>query len=188
MPHAATPEDDKVLAAGPLRVRFIRTGDRYAHVIEHEAESRWVELMRSVEGDHASAWPASPPLQYVEINARSADSTALLVGMSGKSHWSMSMTLNGAARRIECDVACRLREPAGWLGSTYQTPGPMGRCGAKARGVCGNLLLEVSAVPVEIELRTGGSSENQMLIVPTLNLSQDPQTVRWIYTVMVSDC
>jgi hypothetical protein len=43
----------------------------------------------------------------------------MAVGSAGRSHFSASISAVGASLRFE--MACRLREPPEWLGSTYES-------------------------------------------------------------------
>ena len=84
-----------------LQVRFTRVGDRFAHCIEFVVARNaiGVPLLTSVEGDNNSAWPPSATLQQLHIErrdgvGRSAETfshVALMVGLAGRSHWSLSV-------------------------------------------------------------------------------------------------
>ncbi|HND53526.1 MAG TPA: hypothetical protein PLV92_14050 [Pirellulaceae bacterium] len=84
-----------------LQVRFTRVGDRFAHCIElvTTRDAIGVPLLTSVEGDNNSAWPPSATLQQLHIERRdgigpSAETfshVALMVGLAGRSHWSLSV-------------------------------------------------------------------------------------------------
>jgi hypothetical protein len=108
-----------------LRVAFYWQGDRYAHVVatvEQAGSEREVvaALLSSKEGNDANPWPPSPPLQSLSIEQRPTGAVALLVGMAGSSHWSMSVEARVESGQLEFDVACRAATGADWLGSVYR--------------------------------------------------------------------
>jgi hypothetical protein len=121
-----------------VRVYFFWQDDRYCHRIEAVDGHQMRALLESLEGDQNSDWPASPPLQHVNVSWITSDSeqvhVAMLVGAAGRSHWSMCVS----ARDRQCqpregdpgdielsfDVACRTRSSANWLGSTYRVLAP----------------------------------------------------------------
>jgi len=118
-------EPDQVLdAAGPhgevLRVVFAWRGDRFGHAVlalRPGAEPR--VLLESLEGAAGDAWPSSPALQSLRIEALPQGRAALLVGMAGQSHWSASVEAVPGRAELRFDVACRHGIPCGWLGSRY---------------------------------------------------------------------
>lgn len=117
-----------------LRVRFDRQSDRYAHIIECLEGSACRTLFSSVEGSTTDRWPPSPVLQQLHIetrpgldrelteNAGTIDrKVALLVGMAGRSHWSMSVEPDACEVALVFDVACRISgDEASELGSHYR--------------------------------------------------------------------
>ena len=103
-----------------LQVRFDWREDRHVHTISLEVDDRLIPLLESVEGSSVDTWPPSPPLQQLSVEQlRPATQVALLVGMAGKSHWSMSVEPAGDRCAFVFDVACRSRGPVEWLGSAY---------------------------------------------------------------------
>lgn len=115
------------LQAGKLCVRFEWREDRWQHTIVPAPPSTILSEatnggLHSIEGASADAWPASPALQSLHIEPRAAGVTvALLVGMSGTSHWSLSVEANATLQAATFDVACRTRDQPAWLGSSYRT-------------------------------------------------------------------
>ena len=104
----------------------------------------------------------------------------MLLGMAGRNHWSVSVVVNEAARRLEFEVACRLKEPAGRLGSAYRT---MVAASASDPGV----EVLVDGETVRIETPSPGA---QVCITPEgLTVPVDPpdgpfpRTVIWKYAV-----
>ena len=64
---------------------------------------------------------ASPPLQQIHRDRSNAGEPLMLgVGMAGRSHWSLSVRLDLREGLVEFDVACRVKESAGRLASTYR--------------------------------------------------------------------
>ncbi len=109
------------LVSGPLQVVFQRHADRYAHQIICTAADGSQIVWASQEGTAEETWPSSPPLQTLHVETRLDGSQAImLVGMAGRSHWSMSVEADEQHHQILFDVACRISEPPLWLGSSYQ--------------------------------------------------------------------
>ena len=153
-------------ASGALRVRFVRRGDRWGHVVELLVEGGVVPLAESVEGGPEENWPASPPLTDLHIENRPpGGQVALLVGKAGSSHWSASVELDAAGSLVIFDVACRLRAEPGSLGSTYSM-----------------LSAQQSVTPLEgavlVELGQG-----KAVIRPTSADRPAPRTDRWRYSI-----
>src|SRR6185295_18531562 len=99
------------LEAGRLRVTFKRQGDRYGHLVELVTGGQATPLLKSIEGTPDEDWPASPALKELHFENRpDGKQVALLVGMAGRSHWSLSVELDPIAEQVEFDVACRLRD------------------------------------------------------------------------------
>lgn len=104
-----------------LRIVFARRDDRYGHAIGRFAGGEFLPLISTVEGDASQAWPASPPLQQLHIESRgAAGDVALLVGMAGRSHWSLSVEPDVEAAAVVFDAACRTAVGPGLLGSRYK--------------------------------------------------------------------
>jgi hypothetical protein len=118
-----------------VRVRFVWLGDRYGHQIEVVDGSLTRTVLESVEGGEEANWPPSPPLQHVNISWIASDTqhghVAMLVGGAGNSHWSMCVSVrdgnkdvfnNTSGTELFFDVACRVHDAPGFLGSTYRVP------------------------------------------------------------------
>lgn len=104
-----------------LRVVFLWNGDRFAHRIEHSSGNATVVLLESLESSDSRQWPLSPPLQQLSIEERPDDhQVALLVGMSGHSHWSASITASRNDRSLLFEMACRMNDPSASLLSSYR--------------------------------------------------------------------
>lgn len=106
---------------GRILLTFQWVRDRYGHRVD------WVDgtgavhaLLVSNEGSAREAWPDSPPLQQLQVETRSAaDEVALLVGMAGASHWSLSVERDERYSSFVFDAACRASAAPQWLGSRY---------------------------------------------------------------------
>lgn len=109
-------------AAGrSLRVEFIRRQDRYAHVISRLEGNIAFPIWESFEGTDADDWPPSPPLQQLSVETLSdGRRVALLVGMAGTSHWSLSVEAAPEGGAIIFDAACRVTQSPVALGSSYR--------------------------------------------------------------------
>jgi hypothetical protein len=103
-----------------LQVRFVWHQDRHAHTISLVVDGRPVTVLESVEGSSVEDWPPSPPLQQLSVEElRPETQVALLVGMAGKSHWSMSVEPASDRVAFVFDVACRSRGGVEQIGSRY---------------------------------------------------------------------
>jgi hypothetical protein len=183
-----TPSSVQLLEGGGIAVRFAFHEDRYSHEILLADGSQWIPILKSVEGSPDDEWPASPPLQSLHLETRPGNrQLALLVGMAGHSHWSMSVELDSAAARVTFDVACRTRAGAvERLGSRYKALQPLAEHGRRRAIVVPTALAPVR-LAIEIcepfgdaRLETNADFIN-LIAVPTS--SAQPQTVRWGYAV-----
>jgi hypothetical protein len=116
-----------------LAVAFWRRGDRYAHALyallgsadpqsgpSSPAGVSPLLLMASQEGTDQESWPSSPPLQQLIVEPREAGrEVALLIGMAGSSHWSLSIDVDRVAGLIVFETACRCSSRPVELGSRY---------------------------------------------------------------------
>ncbi|MHB8957919.1 MAG: hypothetical protein ACYC4U_33735 [Pirellulaceae bacterium] len=105
-----------------LRMALYRVGRRVAHRLALVSGSEVHWLLASVEGDDHTTSPPSPPLQQWSLaDLNDGRQAALLVGMAGRSHWSLSAESGTTQGLIQFDVACRaaaVDPPA--LSSVYQ--------------------------------------------------------------------
>jgi hypothetical protein len=110
------------LATQSLRVEFQRRGDRFVHQVSRFFPDGTGGLLISQDGRPDETWPASPALQSLHLETRpSGVQFAMLIGMAGRSHWSMSVKADAQQNRLVFDVACRVHEQPIWLGSTYSS-------------------------------------------------------------------
>jgi len=113
-------------------LRFDRQADRYSHCLMVHSKEQLQVVLQGVLADPNAPWPSDPPLQQLvlePIGDREFPDVALGVGMSGHGHWSLAaqwLRTPGPANpqmgsvALEFDYACKLRPPAGFLGSTYR--------------------------------------------------------------------
>jgi hypothetical protein len=197
------------ISAAGVTVRFTPSGDRFAQRIEIgsetglqgvlEAVDEWPSAAEVAEAEVASVermaaaddWPPSPPLQDVHLEERpDGRQLALMVGRAGASHWSISCELAPAAGELLFDVACRIKEPAPWLGSTYQLPSGVAYHGDAVGGelLCGeNLLCRiVAAANCKVVWNEDARGLIFRPVVSAEELGIDspgsfPRTIRWGY-------
>jgi hypothetical protein len=174
------PQLPAVLEAAGWHVSFHACGDRIAHTIGLNIDGRIVPLLASVEGTSDDDWPPSPPLTTVETTHQAGAQQAMLLGMAGRSHWSLSVVLDEAARCLRFDVACRLKERPRQLGSCYRSM-------VSAQSPGDGMQLSVDGRRVRVE---APSHQLAMQITPDgLNVPVEPahgdfpQTVRWSYAI-----
>ncbi len=109
-----------VLGTQGLRMVVEWRGDRFRHFIITREQNNCRSKLESIEGTTMDLWPTSPALQSIHMPHDSNWRTAMLVGMAGRSHWSMCIEADFDNDRFHFDAACRLQEPPNWIGSTYQ--------------------------------------------------------------------
>ena len=182
-----------VLQAGRLQVGFHWHRDRYAHTVGFVENERFSPLLASREGNGEELWPASPVLQAIQVDTTGGRQVAMLVGMAGRSHWSVAVELDTALSRLRFDVACRVKDepPAGGsevvagLRSSYRAMIPPTLDPETGDLVTvGELAISVAAAGV-------GPAEFDRIRVAeaglTLHAAGDsrelPRTVQWTYTL-----
>jgi len=160
-----------------LRVEFAWRDDRYEHtvkVITPQDETEGIPLACSLEGSPSDDWPASPAFQQLLVESRGPDRRiALLVGMSGTSHWSASIEPVVGATAFDFDVACRLRQTPLHLCATYAEVLPPEDSLDDAQ--CRHLTITAES-PAEITRSASGWT-----IQPPRADRRLPDTVRWRY-------
>jgi hypothetical protein len=107
-----------------LCVEFIWREDRYRHTISLiDGDGSIVPLLESFEGVSEGDWPPSPPLQTLTFEELpDGRRVALLLGMAGRSHWSVSIEPLAGEAKIVVDVACRHSTKPASLGSHFRRP------------------------------------------------------------------
>jgi len=99
--------------------RPIRLTAGWRHEVATQAGS-----FASLEGGADDRWPASPAVVDVSLVALAGGPAVLGVGLAGRSHFSLSVRpCPRTADTLLFEAACRIHEPAIWLGSTYRGRG-----------------------------------------------------------------
>jgi hypothetical protein len=108
------------LAAGRLLLDLEWLGDRWMHRVTIDDRI----VAESIEGaadGRDPAWPASPAIVEVSRIDAAGRPAIVGVGLAGRSHFSLSVTPHRTlADTLLFEAACRIVEPATWLGSTYR--------------------------------------------------------------------
>ncbi len=183
-------DESNTLSAGPLRLRFFRGGDRFAHSVWLVDQISGKEhcLLNSQEGDDTDPWPPSPPLQNFHLEHRSGGITvALAVGMAGRSHWSLAVEALPSGE-FRFDAACRTGEMPLWLGSTYNVDGETAACPA-VKSV--RLKPALGFANVEIQPTSTATvcwdevadSPKSFSLIPSIDQLDLPSTIRWQYSL-----
>lgn len=127
------------LTAGRLGLVFTWAGDRWRHAFEVDGRTLATSLEDTADTRDPS-WPASPPLVELSTARVAAGIAILAVGRAGRSHFSASFTPRAdAPDTILVEIACRVSQTPGWLGSTYDVAGGPLRilrpsCGGRTSG------------------------------------------------------
>lgn len=112
------------LEAGRVAAVFSWQDDRWRHAVFIDGAARY----ESLEGPEPPAadprWPAAPVLTEVSRIDVAGSPAIGAVGRAGRSHYSLSMARHpNEPDTLVVEVACRIHEPPGWLGSTYRVVG-----------------------------------------------------------------
>lgn len=171
-----------------LAVVFHVDRDRVGHRLVQYRDAAASVVAESVESDHAVPWPPSPVVQQVDA-CRTTEGTDSLVavGMAGVSHWSLAVDVDSQAAAISFDVACRIKAPAQFLGSTYQIGGSIRRHDDRVARV---LLNPTGATQSEVTLevmvgRVEVNPGGQLVVLPSSISDPLPATVRWKYRFLI---
>ena len=121
------------LEAGAARAVFTWEGDRWSHTVtmaggapkavpQPDAAVAWRSLDGPWPEDGDPRWPASPVLvELSRMDGTDGGPAILGVGMAGRSHFSASIVRDPrVADAVRFEIACRLHDGPGWLGSTYR--------------------------------------------------------------------
>jgi len=169
-----------------LRVAFGWNRDRFLHSIAVCSLSHETVMLRTREGDELDAWPPSPPLQQLSaVHLPNGNRGLLLIGMAGRTHWSLSVTPDVSPRGLLFDVACRSNLLPVRLGSSYRLlvphDAPTGNSLVIRTGLAhGRVLIDSGHDEPPAELVV---SDNEMTIAPSLQSPLLPATFRWKYRV-----
>ena len=161
-----------------FRVTFVWHRDRFAHTVGIVDNERLSPVLASLEGSDDDDWPPSPPLQNLTIeDRREGHRVALLVGMAGTSHWSVSIEPAADEMAFIVDVACRVKTQPRNLGSVYRAMAVPAQVDSKA--IVGGLV-GVDAQRTESVLEI---AESDIVVRPSHVASEAPITVRWQYRI-----
>jgi hypothetical protein len=173
-----------------LRVTFFWRVDRYAHRIERIEAGSSVPLLESLEGSDLDCWPASPPLQQLSMESLpDGRAVALLVGMAGSSHWSLTVERDPSDASLLFDAACRVKAPAETLGSAYRSfvrhelsrgAGLLHRPGGTGHPAAVELVVLDGAAPPRLETDVRGLHIRMPAEIAP------PATVRWKYRMKIA--
>jgi hypothetical protein len=131
--NLTTPADKSPLRllAGLTSVSFTWSGDRWQHAVAAADGRRWWSIEGAVPAGADPRWPASPVLVEVSLVVAGSRPAVLGVGLAGRSHFSLSVVAcPDRPDTLLFEAACRIAEPAGWLGSTYDGDGGRERVAA----------------------------------------------------------
>lgn len=107
-------------AATAWGVQFLLEGDRLSHSLFTEDPAGRRTVMQSVEGSASDRWPPSPALQQIAVCPSGSTQRSLAcVGSAGTTHWSLAVEEDNRGCLV-FDLACRVKEPFPYLGSTYE--------------------------------------------------------------------
>jgi hypothetical protein len=163
--------NDQALECGDLRIVFVWRRDRYRHTVERRIGGHWTPLLESVEGlaEIRDAWPPSPALQSLHIERRTSGPVALLVGQAGSSHWSASVEADQDSSALVFDLACRITQRAGHVGSSYRVLQP------DAHSLISLVARESDSIGC-----TKGDSE---WTIGPKQIAEPPATIQWRYSI-----
>lgn len=212
MASAVAALEDRDAAGRGLRIEFFRLQDRYAHrIVAIGCEELPVILLESVEGTANESWPPSPVFQALNLEDLQDDSeametprAAMLVGMSGSTHWSMSVKSLSRVSTDEdspalvgfyFDAAGRLKSEAKVLSTRYSVGKRV-----TAKQTSDGLILHFECGQCRLNACLPGGTANlfgwelanrgcelRHDLMPDLSLSQLPVTVRWGYSLHLLD-
>jgi hypothetical protein len=172
-----------------LRVDFEWCDDRYGHEIALVPGPGEQALLVAEVQSGPEDWPDSPPLQQISwMEAKPGKRIGLLVGMAGKSHWSVSVESDSREAALLFDVACRVHHAPQWLGNKYRCPYPIQlESPHAAQFAAGDSVVRVMTEPTDGEppaaIAAAGTS---LSIQPAFGDASVPRTVRWKYRIAIT--
>ena len=163
--------------------------DRFVSTIQLVRDQCALLQLTSAEGDATDDWPPSPPVQQLHQQPGPCGEFVAGIGMSGSSHWSVSVTASNAQAQLEFDVACRAKADVGSAASTYRLtsseglilPSDMGL--TIDAGPCAISLVGDDAEQTSCRIKTQG--DRLIVVRPSHVDASFPQTVRWKYRIEV---
>ena len=121
-PLLVPPHSSVALTAGSLTITFDWQHDRWAHRVTLDGRAVAESVEDSDDGSSDPRWPASPVLTEVMSTEAAGRPAIVGVGLAGRSHFSASFTPHPTlADSVLVEIACRVQEQPGRLGSTYRT-------------------------------------------------------------------
>ncbi len=172
------------------RQRLWRLPPGAQQIAPHPSSPLGQVLVNSVEGSAEQPWPPSPPLQQAHCESRpGGQQVALLVGLAGRSHWSLAITLDPQSDCVTWEAACRLQEEPEWLGSTYQIA-PEAELvvgGAEGTPSCPGSpspRLSVQGFPSPARVVTPEATDRRLQLAPAGTAGPLPRTVCWSYRIV----
>ena len=173
-----------------LRAEFMWRGDRFYHSIYGVKGNKKQLLLTSVEGGLEDVWPPSPPYQEFNdpriVSDTQHGSVGLAVGAAGKSFWSLGIEVVETGNpALVFDIACRVKEPPQWLGSTYEFQNVDAlRCGFQQVEVQDGKVHYVLKASEAISASAFHVTDKQVAIsYPNPSDLSPPMTCRWGYRI-----
>ena len=171
-----------------LRVTFEWRGDRFTHHFDVLEGGQVHRCLVAIEGQDDEPWPASPALQQLSVEATTpAGGVALLIGMAGRSHWSLSVERESQSASLLFDVAARVQSLPRCLGSRYQACLP----GAVAASQQVSFAIGAAVGPLYLRAVSAGQPAPDLVLdgdqvavaFDDLTIARYPTTLRWKYRV-----
>ena len=170
-----------------LQVEFLWRQDRHCHTIGLVVDNSPISVFESMEGSSLEDWPPSPPLQQLSVEElRPKTQVALLVGMAGKSHYSISVEPAHDRTKFVFDVACRSREIAEQLGSEYLL-----LAGGVSSASDHDAIIDVDRRLIQLSCDRDGETASRIIVNPK-GVRIEPAlvvslgTTRWRYSLELS--
>lgn len=183
---------DRLTLGDKLQVAFQWAGDRYAHnILCCPGIGEAATLLSSCEGVPDQWWPPSPPLQQLHISElEHGQRAALLVGMAGRSHWSLSVIADDKRHVLLFDAACRANLAPERLGSHYRVAsGVQVAQGPDVSIRFGSATCSLAVDPIESEPTPRLLlSEREASVCPSSISRALPTTFRWKYRITLHSC
>lgn len=203
MKDAPTQLETAAVQGKSLRCCSSKLVDRYSLVIEIVTTGEAVAALSAVDAAENQPWPPSPLWQELHVHDGADGQVLMFVGRAGKSHWSMSVSLDADHHALIFDVACRLHEPPGFLGTTYQLSSTDFQVRARGRtetrtdleirpttAGAPSLMLQVDEIAGIASATIEAAGDLVIIRAPQIRAPQPTQpqaTVRWKYRLSLRD-